>query len=46
VEVAKIAPDAVGLRDSKNPDQPFLRFSRAEWSMFTEGIKAGEFRSL
>ncbi|RSM64449.1 DUF397 domain-containing protein [Actinoplanes sp. ATCC 53533] len=44
VEVARIAPDAVGLRDSKNPDLPFLRFSNAEWSTFTEAIKAGEFQ--
>ena len=44
MEVARIAQDAIGLRDSKNPDQPFLRFSRAQWSMFTEAIKAGEFQ--
>jgi hypothetical protein len=44
VEVARIAHDAIGLRDSKNPDQPFLRFSRAAWSTFTEAIKAGDFQ--
>jgi hypothetical protein len=43
VEVAKIDEGSVGLRDSKHPEQPFLRFSRAEWVAFMEGIKAGDF---
>jgi len=43
VEVAEIGDDLVGLRDSKDPEQPFLSFRRAEWSTFIEGIKAGDF---
>ena len=45
MEVAKIAHGAVGLRDSKNPDQPFLQFGQVEWTMFIAGIKAGEFQN-
>ncbi len=45
MEVARIAQGTVGLRDSKNPDQPFLQFGQVEWAMFIAGIKAGDFRS-
>ncbi|WP_046469931.1 DUF397 domain-containing protein [Allosalinactinospora lopnorensis] len=31
------------LRDSKNPDQPALVFTRAEWDAFVAGVKDGEF---
>lgn len=43
VEVAKIDDGFVGLRDAKRPEQPYLRFSRTEWTAFVEGIKAGDF---
>jgi hypothetical protein len=43
VEVATIGSDLVALRDSKRPEQPFLRFDRVEWMTFIEGIKAGDF---
>jgi hypothetical protein len=43
VEVADIGDDAVGIRDSKRLDQPFLRFDRAEFSAFLAGVKAGDF---
>jgi hypothetical protein len=35
--------DAVGVRDSKNPQGPALTFTPEEWSAFIEGAKAGEF---
>jgi hypothetical protein len=42
VAVAKVN-DEILLRDSKAPDGPVLRFSRAEWSVFLAGVRAGEF---
>ena len=43
VEVARIGDDLIGLRASQRPDEPFLRFDRAAWSAFVEGIRAGDF---
>jgi hypothetical protein len=43
VEVA-VTGDTVGVRDSKDPAGPVLRFTRSEWVAFLEGIDAGEFR--
>lgn len=31
------------VRDSKNPDQPALVFTRAEWDAFVVGVRTGEF---
>lgn len=42
VEVAD-APDAIGVRDSKDPSGPNLVFTRSEWRAFVDGVKAGEF---
>jgi hypothetical protein len=35
--------DEILVRDSKHPNDPHLSFSRAEWSAFIQGAKAGEF---
>lgn len=35
--------DAVHVRDSKDPDGPFLTFTPQEWNAFIQGAKAGEF---
>jgi hypothetical protein len=35
--------DVVGVRDSKHPDGPVLRLPRAEWAVFVEAVKRGEF---
>lgn len=43
VEVAKLA-NGVGVRDSKSPDGPVLVFSLSEWTAFTDGVCAGEFK--
>ena len=31
------------VRDSKDPDSPWLMFSRAGWRAFLDHIRAGEF---
>ena len=35
--------DEVSVVDTKSDDGPALRFTRAEWSAFVSGVKAGEF---
>ena len=45
VEVA-FAGDWVYVRDSKDPNGPVLRFPKAEWIAFLDGVKAGEFDGL
>ena len=42
VEVAQL-PDAVAVRDSKDPSGPALMFTSQEWAAFVEGAKDGEF---
>jgi len=37
------APSEVLLRDSKDPDGPWLTFAPGVWSAFLAGLKAGEF---
>jgi Domain of unknown function (DUF397) len=41
VEVARNLPNAVAVRDSKNPDGPALVFPAADWQSFTASLKAG-----
>lgn len=43
VEVAKVDGEYL-VRDSKNPDAAALSFTEAEWTAFTAGVVAGEFR--
>jgi hypothetical protein len=45
VEVAALPGGLIGIRDSKNAaaSAPVLRFDRAEWEAFLEGVAAGEF---
>ena len=35
--------DDVWLRDSKDSAGPVLSFTRAEWTAFLQGVRAGEF---
>lgn len=42
VEVARIMPGAVGVRDSKDPQGPVLVFTPDEWQAFAASVKAGE----
>ena len=42
VEVAHL-PEAVAVRDSKNPGGPKLIFTRQAWATFVESAKSGRF---
>jgi hypothetical protein len=41
VEVARVLPEAVAVRDSKYPDGPQLITSPAAWQVFMASVKAG-----
>jgi hypothetical protein len=43
VQVARNLPDAVAVRDSKDPDGPTLAFAPEQWQSFTAQVKAGHF---
>jgi Domain of unknown function (DUF397) len=43
VEVARNQPDAVAVRDSKDPDGPMLVFTPAQWTAFAVAVKTGKF---
>ncbi len=45
VEVARDGGDYL-MRDSKNPDQPALRFGQAEWEEFLGQIQAGDLKVM
>jgi hypothetical protein len=40
VEVATSLPGIIAVRDSKNPDGPFLSFSRNDWERFISRMQA------
>jgi hypothetical protein len=42
VEVAELPGDSVGIRDSRDPGGPFLRFTRTDWAAFLRGVRRGE----
>ena len=42
VEVASL-PGGIGVRDSKDPAGPILRFTPGEWDAFLGGVRNGEF---
>ena len=50
VEVAELPGNTVGIRDSRDPGGPVLRFTRAEWAAFLSGARrrssSGLVRSL
>lgn len=43
VEVADLQDGIVGVRHSKDPSGPVLRFTPAEWHAFLGGARLGEF---
>jgi Domain of unknown function (DUF397) len=45
---AEVAGDReyVYFRDGKVPDNAVLRFTRAEWEAFKDGVKLGDFDSV
>lgn len=44
VEVARMDDDTYLIRDSKQPAQPALSFTKDEWVAFVAGVQAGEFQ--
>jgi hypothetical protein len=46
VEVADLSDGRVGVRHSKDPSGPVLRFTPAEWHAFLGGARHGEFDSF
>ena len=46
VEVAGLPDGGVGVRDSKDPSGPVLRFTPDEWHAFLGGVRNGEFDSF
>jgi hypothetical protein len=40
VEVTLIDTDTVAVRDGKNVDQPYLSFSRQDWTSFLDTLTA------
>lgn len=46
VEVARLADDQIGVRDSKRPDGAVLRFTQAEWDAFLDGMRKREFDNI
>ena len=42
VEVAELPGSWIGIRDSRDPGGPVLRFTRAEWAAFLGGARRGE----
>lgn len=46
VEVASLPAGEVGVRDSKDPEGPVLRFTPGEWHAFLGGARNGEFDSF
>jgi Domain of unknown function (DUF397) len=42
-EVGALEDGMIGIRDSKDPDGPVLRFTTGEWNAFLAGVNRGEF---
>ncbi|MFC5905637.1 DUF397 domain-containing protein [Streptacidiphilus monticola] len=42
VEVAVPGPEAIAVRDSKDPQGPALSFSADAWAAFVAAVNAGE----
>jgi hypothetical protein len=43
VQVATLPDGMIGIRNSKHPDGPVLRFTPDEWKAFLAGPLCGEF---
>jgi len=46
IEVASLPDGEIGVRDSKDPEGPVLRFTSGEWHAFLGGARNGEFDSF
>lgn len=45
-EVACLSGEVIGVRDSKYPSGPVLRFTPVAWDAFLRGVRKGEFGAL
>jgi Domain of unknown function (DUF397) len=43
VQVARLPDGQIGVRHSKDPCGPVLRFTLSEWAAFISGVQDGEF---
>jgi Domain of unknown function (DUF397) len=43
VEVTGLPGGLVGIRNSRDPDGPVLRFTQEEWDAFLAGARLGDF---
>jgi Domain of unknown function (DUF397) len=43
LEVTELPGGSVGIRSSRDPDGPVLRFTPGEWDAFLGGARLGEF---
>ena len=43
VEVAELPGGGIGIRNSRDPEGPVLRFTHGEWNAFLGGARLGEF---
>ena len=43
VEAAALAAGGIGVRNSRDPEGPVLRFTPDEWRAFLGGVRTGEF---
>ena len=43
IEVADLSGESIGVRDSKNPVGPVLRFGPAEWDSFVGNVRNDAF---
>ena len=43
LEVTELPGGSVGVRNSRDPDGPVLRFTHGEWDAFLGGARLGEF---
>jgi hypothetical protein len=43
VEVTELPGGSVGVRNSRDPEGPVLRFTPGEWAAFLVGARRGEF---
>jgi hypothetical protein len=43
VEVAELPGGSVGVRSSRDPEGPVLKFTQGEWNAFLGGARLGEF---
>ena len=47
VDVARLRPDRIGIRDTKDHSQgPVLIFTQEEWAAFLAGARTGDFDSI